>query len=171
MHRCGVDRYQQSRFVDQRGESEQIQLGGKIDCWYFQLLSDSGEMSPFSGVVSTGQDRAQPELLCCECDRRRPAIRFPEFILACRAWMKNGEWFIPDLTSYNCRSVCVGCFRQLECQFRGRGGDSEGLEQSQIIVNCVHFFHRAANEFGIAASAKSGLMTDPIGDNTLRCAR
>ena len=83
--------------------------------------------------------------------------------------MKNGEWFILDPISYNGRGVCARCFRQVERQFGRRAGDSEGLKQSQIIVNRVHFFHRAADEFGIAPSAKSGLVAYPIGDNALPC--
>ena len=87
-------------------------------------------MSPFSGVVSTRQHWAQPKLLRRECDSRRPAIYFPEFIRACRAWMKNGEWFVSDPISYNCRSVCARSFRQIERQVGYRAGDSEGLKQS-----------------------------------------
>ena len=40
-----------------------------------------------------------------------------------------------------------------------------------MIVDCVHFSHGATDEFGIAASAKSGLVADPIGDDALPCAR
>src|SRR5205085_9134030 len=129
MHWCGVDRYQQSRFFDQGREGEQVQLAGEIDYRYFQPFADGGKMPPFGGVVATGQHRTQPEFLRRESDRRRPAIRFPKFILACRAWMKNGEWLVVHPISYDGRGVCARYFRQVELQFRRRVGDSEGLEQ------------------------------------------
>ncbi len=68
--------------------------------------------------------------------------------------MKNSERLMADLALDESGSVLSRALRQLQHRLGRRARNSKRLKQRKIVIDGMHFLHRAMDEFAVEARAK-----------------